>query len=56
MWRSQGFGVGAKCLTLGGQYYFCFGRRFSKHKVTTPAKNVGVMAPFSLRLRLRVEV
>jgi len=26
--------LGAKCLTLGEQQYFCLGRRSSKHKMT----------------------
>jgi len=33
--------VGAKCLTLGEQQYFCLGRCFSKHKITRYAKYLG---------------
>jgi len=34
-----------KCLTLGEPQYFCFGRRFSKHKMTIYAKNLGWDGP-----------
>jgi len=35
---------GEKYLTLGEQQYFCFGRRFSKHKMARYAKNL-TMSP-----------
>ena len=45
-WRSQPKILGAaKYLTLGEQQYFCFGRRFSKHKMARYAKNL-TMSPF----------
>jgi len=58
-WRSQpniGGGRkiwGPKCLTLGEQQYFYFGRHFPKHKMARCAENVGVHGPLlSLWLRL----
>jgi len=39
---------GPKCLTLGEQQCFCLGRRFSKNKMTTHAKNFGGMVPWPL--------
>jgi len=32
-------------LILGEKQYFCLGRRLSKHKVTSFAKNLGVRGP-----------
>jgi len=40
-WRSQPKIGGPKYLTLGEQQYFYFGRRFSKHKMTRYATNLG---------------
>jgi len=38
---------GAKCLILGEQQYFSLERRFSKHKMTKNAKNVGRHGPLA---------
>ena len=47
-WRNQyKFFGGAKCLLLGEQQYFCLGRHFSKHNMTTFAKNSRSVAPWS---------
>jgi len=32
--------LGPKCLTLGGEQYFCLGRRFLQHKITRLATNL----------------